>query len=173
MGQRDEAGPRRARTPAAIIRRLLDDERVRFLIVGGFNTVFGYALFVLFELTLGKVVGGWIGDLVSLYASYAIATVVAFVLHRHYTYRVTGTGNVIIDYLRFVSVYIVALLVNTVALPLLVQFAHLPAIAAQGLIVVVTTLISYFGHKLFSFRRKPLAVADDQVPKPAERSQVD
>ena len=148
------------RTLATVIRRLLGDERVRFLIVGGFNTLFGYALFIVFERTIGELIGGWIGDLVSLYAAYAVATVVAFVLHRHFTYRVSGTGNVIIDYLRFVSVYLVALAINTVALPLLVEFAHLEAIAAQGIIVVLTTLVSYFGHKLFSFRRAPLAVAD-------------
>jgi putative flippase GtrA len=154
------------RTAAGLIRRLLSDERVRFLIVGGFNTLFGYALFIIFERTLGEVIGDWVGDLVSLYAAYAIATVVAFALHRHFTYRVSGTGNVVVDYLRFVSVYLVALAINTVALPLLVEFAHLEAIVAQGLIVVLTTLVSYFGHKLFSFRRKPLAVADETVAPP-------
>ena len=163
MEQGGEATGRKPRTPRALIARLLADERVRFLIVGGFNTFFGYALFVTFEFTLGRVVGGWVGDLVSLYCSYAIATVVAFVLHRHYTYRVTGTGNVFIDYLRFVSVYAVSLAINTVALPLLVEFAHVPTLLAQGMIVVVTTLVSYFGHKLFSFRRKPLAVVEDDT----------
>ena len=161
--EQPEAAERRRRTPRTIIARLLADERVRFLIVGGFNTFFGYALFIIFELTLGELVGGWIGDLVSLYASYAIATVVAFALHRHFTYRVTGTGNIVVDYLRFISVYIVTLLLNTIALPLLVEVAHLQAILAQGMFLVVSTLMSYFGHKLFSFRRKPLAVPDEDV----------
>ena len=174
MEQESGATDGRRRTPTALIRRLLGDERVRFLIVGGFNTLFGYALFILFERTIGQLIDGWLGDLVSLYAAYAVATVVAFVLHRHFTYRVSGTGNVIIDYLRFVSVYLVALAINTVALPLLVEFAHLEAIVAQGLIVVITTLVSYFGHKLFSFRRKPLAVvvepteSDDAAEQPAK-----
>jgi putative flippase GtrA len=149
------------RSLAALIRRLLGDERVRFLLVGGFNTLFGYLLFIIFELSLGDLVGGWVGDLVSLFASYAIATVVAFVLHRHFTYRVTGSGNVLVDYLRFVSVYLVSLAINAVVLPLLVEFAHLEAILAQGLIVVITTLVSYFGHKFFSFRRKPSVVVDE------------
>lgn len=163
MSEPTEGTRARSRGPIALIRRLINDERVRFLIVGGFNTFFGYALFIGFELTLGHLIGGWIGDLVSLYAAYAVATVVAFVLHRHFTYRVTGTGNVVVDYLRFVSVYLVAIAINTVALPLLTEFAGIPAILAQGLIVVVTTLVSYFGHKWFSFRRKPLAVADEQA----------
>lgn len=150
-----------ARGPIALIKRLLRDERIRFLLVGGFNTVFGYALFVVFELLIGRTLGYF----VSLYAAYVVAVVVAFLLHRHFTYRVTGTGNVIIDLLRFASVSLVALAVNTVALPVLVELAGLQPIVAQAIIVVVTTLISYFGHKLFSFRRKPVAVVEESAPR--------
>jgi putative flippase GtrA len=142
-----------------LIRRLLKDERVRFLIVGGFNTLFGFGLFVFFEL----VVGQYIGYLISLYSSYVIAVIVAFLLHRHFTYRVTGTGNIFIDFLRFAGVSLVALAVNTVALPLLVEVVGITPIISQALIVVITTLVSYFGHKLFSFRRKPLAVVDEDA----------
>jgi len=130
-------------------KRLLADERVRFLIVGGINTVVGYALFVAFELTLGD----YIGYLGSLYASYVLATGLAFVLHRRFTFRVNGTGNVLLDFLRFASVYVVSLAINTVALPILIELAGMNSLAAQAIIVVVTTLVSYFGHKLFSFRR--------------------
>jgi putative flippase GtrA len=140
-----------------LIRRLLNDQRVRFLIVGGFNTVFGFALFVVFELLVGQ----YIGYFVSLYTSYVLAVIVAFLLHRHYTYRVTGTGNILIDFLRFASVSLVSLAVNTIALPVLVEIVGITPIIAQAFIVVVTTIVSYFGHKLFSFRRKPMAVADE------------
>jgi putative flippase GtrA len=39
------------------IKRLLGDERVRFVLVGGVNTVVGYGLFVLFVLTIGPTIG--------------------------------------------------------------------------------------------------------------------
>lgn len=145
-----------------MIRELVGDERVRFLAVGAFNTLFGFVLFAGFELLVGR----WIGYIVSLLVSYVIAILVAFILHRHVTYRVTGTGNVVIDFLRFASVYLVAIGINLVALPLLVELAHFPPILAQALITIVTTIVSYFGHKLFSFRRRPPAqdpVADDEV----------
>lgn len=141
------------------ITRLLGDERVRFLIVGGINTVLGYGLFVLFELTIGKSIAAssssTVGYLSSLYLSYVIAIAVAFVLHRRFTFKVAGTGNVVLDFLRFASVYVVSLVINTIALPLLVEFGHLHPLVAQAIVVVVTTLISYFGHKWFSFRRAP------------------
>lgn len=130
--------------------RLINDERVRFLIVGGINVVFGYGLFVLFELTMGIVIG-YLG---SLYASYVLGVIFAFVLHRRVTFRAHRTGgSVVLDFVRFASVYVVALVFNTVGLPLLVEVGHLPPIAAQAIIVVITPLITYVGHKYFSFAR--------------------
>lgn len=139
-----------------LIRRLLADQRVRFLLVGGLNTAFGYALFVILELSIGH----RIGYLLSLYLAYVIAVVVGFLMHRHFTYRVTGTGNVLLDLARFAGVSLVSLAVNTAALPLLVELAGLNPIPAQAIIVVATTLVNYFGHKLFSFSRKPHADAE-------------
>jgi putative flippase GtrA len=138
-----------------LARRLFEQERIRFLFVGGINTVFGYAVFALLFVTAGQVIG-YLG---SLYISYVIGVTLAFVLHRRVTFRAHETGgNPVLDFLRFSSVYVVALAVNTVGLPLLVEFGHLPALVAQAIMVVVTTIISYVGHKYFSFRRRTAAV---------------
>jgi putative flippase GtrA len=130
------------------LRSLQNDMRVRFVLVGLFNTGFGYLLFIILELAFHLY-------FLSLYGSFAVASVEAFFLHRHYTYRVAGTGRIWVDFARFLGVYVVALAINSVALPVLVEIAGLPSILAQGLIVLATTMISYFGHKLFSFRRPP------------------
>lgn len=131
------------------MRRLLADERFRFLLVGGFNTVVGYGIFVLIELTFGR----HTSYLLSLYIAFFIGTIVAFITHRRITFQISGRGKVVLDYFRFLGVNLVSLAVNTIALPLLVELGHLSPIAAQAIIVVVTTLISYIGHKFFSFRR--------------------
>lgn len=132
------------------VRRLFQDERVRFLVVGGINTAFGYAVFAALYLDAGQ----RIGYLGSLYISYVVGVSLAFVLHRRVTFRAHETGgNPVLDFLRFASVYVVSLAVNTIGLPLLVELGHLPALEAQAIMVVVTTIISYVGHKYFSFRR--------------------
>jgi putative flippase GtrA len=125
------------------VRALLDREEVRFLIVGVVNTIVGYGLFAVFLL--------FFPYLVSLYLSYAVAVSLAFVLHRRFTFRVRG--NVLVDFVRFVGVYVVSLAVNTVVLPVLVELVGLHPLVAQGVALVITTLISYVGHKWFSFRR--------------------
>jgi putative flippase GtrA len=142
--------------------RLLGDERVRFVLVGGINTVVQFGLFALFDQGDRSVVR----YLASLYASYLVAIIIAFFLHRRFTFRAAGAGNPIVDFFRFASVYVVSLIINTALLPLLVETFGLSPLVAQALVTVFTTLISYFGHKYFSFRRKSNAepMPADPVP---------
>jgi len=130
-----------------LARRLLRDERARFVLIGGLNTAIAYGLFLLFELLLD---GRY---LLSLGLSYLIATIIAFALHRRLTFGVTGRDGVVIDFLRFESVYVVMLAVNALLLLLLIDLAGWPSYLAQALSLVATTVISYLGHKFFSFRR--------------------
>ncbi len=87
-----------------------------------------------------------------LAGSYAVAVLVAFALYRRLVFRVRG--HVLRDLARFVSVYAVSITLNAVSLPVLVALG-VPRLIAQALIVVVITLISYVGHRWFSFRRPP------------------
>jgi putative flippase GtrA len=136
-----------------VVKRIVADERFRFLLIGAINTGIGFGLFTLLELAFGR----HTSYLVSLYASYAIAVVIAFVLHRRFTFRAHHSGGAPLSFLRFSLVYLVALAVNTVALPLLVEGARWHPIAAQAVVVAVSTAISYLGHKFFSFRHaKPV-----------------
>ena len=149
------------------LRRLFQDERVRFLVVGGINTAFGYAVFAALYLAAGQ----QIGYLGSLYVSYVVGVSLAFVLHRRVTFRAHETGgNPVLDFLRFASVYVVSLAVNTIGLPLLVELGHLPALLAQAIMVVVTTTISYVGHKYFSFRRGGAEPQTAATPTDATKS---
>ncbi|WP_445443580.1 GtrA family protein [Clavibacter sp. km1a] len=139
---------------ASRIRALLRDERVAFLLVGGFNTAFAFLLFAGLAATAGAALDAAgqpvLGSLVPLAGSYAVAVLVAFVLYRHLVFRVRG--HVLRDLARFVSVYVVSISLNAVSLPLLVAVG-VPRLVAQALIVVAITLISYVGHRWFSFRR--------------------
>ncbi|WP_336923668.1 GtrA family protein [Aquipuribacter sp. SD81] len=132
-------------------RRLAGDERVLFVGVGAVNTLIGTVAFVGLQLTLGRVAH----YLVVLLAAHVVSVLCAFVLHRRLVFRVRG--NVLLDLLRFETVYLGALGVNLLALPLLVEVAGLPVIPSQLLVVFVTALMSYVGHKYFSFRRKQAA----------------
>ncbi|HZX99770.1 MAG TPA: GtrA family protein [Dermatophilaceae bacterium] len=126
--------------------RVVRDQRVAFLIVGGINTVVGFLCFAGFLVVLGKQ-----RYLVALVCAHVVAVLIAFVLYRFAVFRVRG--HVLADLWRFETVYLSALAVNFVVLPVLVELAHLPVLLAQALIVLVTSVMSWVGHKHFSFRR--------------------
>jgi putative flippase GtrA len=132
--------------PPGWLMRVARDQRVAFLIVGVINTLVGYLSFVALLPLLGR-------DhyLVALICAYVIAVLVAFVLYRYAVFRVRG--HVLSDLWRFATVYLSSLAVNLVLLPVLVEFAHLPVLLAQALIVFVTAVMNWLGHKHFSFRR--------------------
>lgn len=139
------------------VKRMFADERVRFLLVGGVNTVFAYLLFVGFEVVFG---GQYF---ISLVLSYAIATLLAFVLHRRVTFGVQGREGIVADFLRFESVYVVMFLVNAALLPLFIEVVGWPSFLAQAVIVVITTVGSYLAHKFFTFTRRP---SSRETPRP-------
>lgn len=144
-------------TPGLLL-RLIRDQRVAFLIVGVVNTVVGFAFFVGFDLTLGHYLdaraGQVVGSVGTLACAHVAGVLVAFVLYRRFVFRVKG--HVWRDLARFESVYLVALGINFVALPLLVGLGS-NRIVAQAAITLATTVLSYFGHRHFSFRRSTAA----------------
>ena len=136
-------------------------QAVRYLLVGGFNTCFGYGLFVGFNY-LFRSLGVFGSEIASLLSSI-IAITVAFLGYKWFVFRTRG--NHLREWLRCLSVYGGSMLFTLVALPPLVlllrrEFSH-PQMAsnvAAAILAVVTVVASYFGHKHFSFRRGRPAV---------------
>lgn len=126
---------------------LAGDQRVLFLLAGAFNTAFAFAVFALLEVTVGEATG-YLGVLL---LAHVLGVLEAFCVYRWAVFKVRG--NVWKDLARFESVYLAALAVNAALLPLCVELVRMPVLLAQGAIVVVTSLISFFGHRNFSFRR--------------------
>jgi len=133
------------------LNRLVNDQRVKFLAVGGLNTINGYVLFVLFEWLFGGTLGRF-GYMVSLLLSYLIAMTIAFILHRKYVFKVKG--QLLADFGRFTLVNLFGFSVNAFLLPVVIELTQVRHIYAQAVVAIIAAIASYFGHKYFSFRRK-------------------
>jgi putative flippase GtrA len=148
--------------PPGPLIRIVHDQRVAFLVVGGINTVVGFAIFIACSESVGDLVdhrfGKVAGSLVTVGISHVLSVLFAFVMHRRFVFRVRG--RVLRDLVRFESVYLTGLGINAVALPVLVELG-LSRIPAQAIIVAATTLLSYFGHRHFSFRRGAVETQDE------------
>lgn len=115
--------------------------------VGVYNTAVGYAVFAALILLFED----HVHYTLLLVLAWVISTCNAFVAYRVFVFRVQGTF--FRDLMRFASVYVAALGVNIVALPIVVSVTGLPVLIAQGLVIMGTTVGTYAGHKHFSFRR--------------------
>jgi putative flippase GtrA len=129
---------------------------IRYLLVGGFNTVFGYSLFALLNWLFTG-----LGTYSYMYAaslSNLVAITVAFLGYKWFVFRTRG--NYLIEWVRCVGVYGSSMAIGLIGLPILVPIlrGHLqhpegaPYIAA-AMLTVVTVFFSFLGHKRISFRR--------------------
>jgi putative flippase GtrA len=119
----------------------------RYVAIGAVNTAFGYGLFAALDLTLGDTVP----YLALLLVAHIVSVLEAFVLHKLLVFRVRGRW--LRDLARFWSVYLVALGVNLVTLPLLVELVGLPVLLAQAVIMATLTGATFLAHRHYTFRR--------------------
>lgn len=128
---------------------------LRFLAVGGANTVMAYLIFVGFHALLGDSVP----YLVLLVPTYAVAVPLAFTSLR---VLVFGThGNVWLDFARYCLVQTSGFFLNAAVLALLVGWLSVPVVPAQLIALAILIVVTYFSHALFSFRRPAHQVGMD------------
>jgi len=130
---------------------------VRYLLVGGFNTVFGYGLFALLNWSFTGL--GAYSYMYAAVLSNLIAISVAFLGYKWFVFRTRG--NYLIEWLRCLGVYGSSMLIGLAGLailvPILRRSLHRPEFAsyiAAGIMTVVTVIFSFLGHKNISFRQK-------------------
>jgi putative flippase GtrA len=136
-------------------------QMMRYLLVGAWNTLFGYSCFFL----LVRVLLHFEPAQPSLTASVAsvIATVinvtVSFLGYKWFVFRTRG--NYWREYCRSMLVYLPSLVLNAIAIaPLTAVLRTLPHLKTQapyvagGLLAGITVIASFFGHKHISFKTK-------------------
>ena len=132
---------------------------VRYLLVGVWNTLFGYGLYALLTYLLTPLIpyaymaAGLLGTVVCI--------TVSFLGYKLLVFRTRG--SFLKEYLRCYVVYGTSTLVNLVLLPVLVAVLNLyvePPIYAPyiaGAILTVGTVVaSFIGHQQYTFAHKPL-----------------
>ncbi len=137
----------RAREMTSRALRMANRKEVRYVLVGGWNTLFGWAVFVALQLT----VGATIGYMAVLVIAQVVSIINAYLCYRWLVFRVQGSWW--LDFFRFSTVYWIVFALNIAALPLMVSALGMNVIVAQTVFVVVTVISSYIAHNRFSFRR--------------------
>jgi putative flippase GtrA len=130
-------------------------EQLLYLLVGGWNTVFGYGIWALLQFLLGN----HLHYLVVVLISWPIAVLNAYIGYRYVVFR--SRGSILREFPRFSLVYVVTLVVNLALLPIALQVLPINIYAVQALLTVLVVVCSYLSHKHFSFRGGHLGPTGD------------
>jgi putative flippase GtrA len=131
-------------------------EQVLYLVVGGWNTVFGYGIWAVLQALLGD----RLHYLLIVVLSWPIAVLNAYLGYRYVVFR--SRGSVIAELPRFSLVYLATLVVNLALLPVALRVLPFNIYADQALFLGIVVAGSYLGHKYFSFGvHRPLAESED------------
>jgi len=127
----------------------------RYLMVGVWNTLFGYGMFALFTAVLTPIVP--YSYMWASFFSSLLNITVAFLGYKWFVFKTKG--NYLREWLRCVAVYGSGIATGLIALPVLVTlirrnthfFSQAPYIAG-AILTAVTVVYSFVGHKRFSFK---------------------
>ena len=133
--------------PTGPLARLIGNQALVFLIVGGFNTALGTVWFVFFQLLIGD---AW-GYHAAIVLGYLCNVITAFCTNRYLVFRVRG--HLLRDFWRFVIVNSGAFFINLALMTVAVSGLGFPPIPSQLILTFVTAVLSFFGYRDFSFRR--------------------
>lgn len=145
-----------------IVPHIPSGQLIRYLVVGAWNTLFGYGCFFLFVRLFLHLMPSQ--PLLAASAASVVSTVinitVSFVGYKLFVFK--SKGKFLHEYARSFLVYLPSLLLNAMAIAPLTalvrraipsHFQQAPYIAG-AILAFVTVIISFFGHKHISFRNR-------------------
>ncbi len=129
-------------------------KKIRFVLVGVWNTIFGYLVFIAFDYLFERYFSPrYIAYMSAAVMSNILAIINAYIFHKYITFQspVRGKG-IIIEFARFFSTYLFSMILGLILLPVSVEVLGIAPRISAALLIPVTTIISYIGHSRFSFK---------------------
>lgn len=115
----------------------------KFIFVGILNTIAGYgAYFILLYLNFYYIF--------ALLISHIIGVTNSFIWNKKWTFR--SEGNARREGIKFFSVYGITFMINLFILTFFVEGLKLTPQIGQVVALGICTMISFFGHKYWSFK---------------------
>ena len=121
-------------------------QKLHYLLIGGWNTVFGYGVFIALYYGTARFN---IHYVVVLVLSQVINVTSAYFLYKRFVFKTKG--NLIREYCRFCTFYWLSFAANLILLPASVELLGLNPVISQGLLIVVTAVTSYLWHANYTF----------------------
>ena len=134
--------------------------KVKFVLVGAWNTVFGYLVFLVLDtLFAGAFSRRYVAYMTAMVLSNLLAITNAYIFHKYVTFKSDVRGRAVIaEFLRFFTTYVFTFCMSLALLPIFVEILNIGPKMAAALVIFVCTVVSWVGHSRFSFN--PSATID-------------
>jgi putative flippase GtrA len=126
-------------------------EKVMYLVVGGWNSLFTYGCFSVLYFLLNE----RLAPSAILAMAYVVASVNGYLTFRFLVF--TSVRHPVVEYVRYQAVYLPIQALNLVALPLALTYTNLSAYIVQALLAPFAVVAAYLGNKYFTFRKQTTA----------------
>lgn len=130
--------------------QMLNQKNIRYLLVGGINTIVGYSIGIAIYKALASNLGIiWVGIL-----SNIISITVSFLTYKIFVFRTQGMW--VLEYVKSYLIYGGTAVISIFFLWFFVEKMNISIWLSQALVIVVTVIISYLGHSRFTFSRRDI-----------------
>ncbi len=124
-----------------------NETKVRFLITGVLNSLFGLIMFPFFFYLLEDYK---LHYLIILTISQFVCIIFAYLTNKFLVFKTKG--NYIPEFLKFITFHISHFGINLIALPILVEFFGLQPVVAQVFFAIMVIISSYFWQSRITFK---------------------
>ena len=128
---------------------------IRFLLVGTWNTLFGYLVFLLFLFLLEKIFNNerQIYSL-SIAFSHLISVINSFIYHKVVTFVSKQKGlELVYEFRRFFNSYIITFLLNLSLISIQVELLSLNPRIAGAISLPIVTVVTFFLLSKYAFNK--------------------
>ncbi|KWX86473.1 hypothetical protein AMQ83_18695 [Paenibacillus riograndensis] len=122
----------------------MKNQTIKFLIVGVLNTIVGFAVYAGMLLFLK------VNYSFALLVSHVIGVIHSYIWNNKWTFGVKDYN--LRSMMKFILVYTLTFFVNLLLLSIFIHQLGINKFYAQAISLFITTLISFFGHKYWSFK---------------------
>ncbi len=128
--------------------------KIRFLVVGAWNTVFGYVVFLILNEVFNRFLSPrYVAYMTASVLGNVLAITNAFFFHKYFTFKSKEAGwDALREYFRFAGTYLFSFIIGLILLPVFVELLGMTPQVAAAVIILICTVFSYLGHSRFSFR---------------------
>jgi putative flippase GtrA len=125
---------------------MFDNQKIRYLLIGGINTVFGYFVTVFFYYSLTNV----LHTLTILCLANVCAISFSFLTNKFFVFKTKGKWTS--EYLRYFFVYGNTALIAILLTWILTDYTNIPFWLSQALILPFTVIVTYLSQKKYTFK---------------------